>query len=191
LNEFVTGDAAGTTADKRITRALTVELNYEKYCGRKAAEEDKNPSFSQVLEDALGKETRLRAWCAATKSYETIIQRRRASNLPNLLTVSCACAGNDDGINLWKGGGFLPEKIKIVIRKSGRVAVTEAGGVEANPKANDDAYQSIKYELISVVSHVVNKEGSIPNKKEVSERSEAKRSEPRGRRAYEPVSEAS
>ena len=171
LNEFVSGAAAGTFADERVTRALTVELNYDKFCGRKALDINKKPSFSDVLTDALCRETRLRAWCAATKSYETIIQRRRISNLPTLLAISCACAGGGEGISLWRTEDhFLPEKIKVVISGDGRVTVTEnaASEVEGEEEKRGACKSIEKYELITVVSHVVSGDGDENNGHHVS-----------------------
>jgi hypothetical protein len=63
-NSFITGSGPPTT---RNTRALTVELHYDSFVGRKIAKEKGRAGFGEVLENTLSRETRLRAWCNETK----------------------------------------------------------------------------------------------------------------------------
>ena len=122
-NSFITGVGPPTT---RTTRALTVELRYESFVGRKVAADKINSSFSELLMNTLSSETRLRAWCSETKSYETILQKKQIATLPVILSIQCSCAGNDEGIKMWrqpnsKGGIWLPEFIEICVIEDGVV----------------------------------------------------------------------
>eukprot|EP00520_Triparma_pacifica_P017671 CAMPEP_0118652152 /NCGR_PEP_ID=MMETSP0785-20121206/11163_1 /TAXON_ID=91992 /ORGANISM="Bolidomonas pacifica, Strain CCMP 1866" /LENGTH=1394 /DNA_ID=CAMNT_0006544645 /DNA_START=18 /DNA_END=4199 /DNA_ORIENTATION=+ len=122
-NSFITGSGPPTT---RNTRALTVELHYDSFIGRKISADKVNSSFSELLLDTLCRETRLRAWCNETKSYETILQKKQIVTLPVILSIQCSCAGDDEGIKMWRqknaaGGLWLPQFIEIYVNKDGLI----------------------------------------------------------------------
>lgn len=128
VSEFVSGKGKSEVTS---TLALTVDLFYELFQG-KGDVKAKSPRFGEVLLNTLSRETRLRAWNSTTKTYETIIQRRIATALPEILSISCACAGRkeDEGIHCWRTlPGFtdhwLPEFIEIQLDESGAVSVWE------------------------------------------------------------------
>ena len=138
INQFV-----GVTGTPTIqsNRALTVGLDYDRFIDPKDPKKECNIRFGEVLRHALCRESRLRAWCQATKSYETIIQRKMATNLPEILALSCACAGrkDDDGMVLWRGrnikhGHWLPEFITIEIQDDGNVVIQEMVDLEEGRK---------------------------------------------------------
>jgi hypothetical protein len=119
INEFISGSVAPSHSS---TRAMTVELHYE---GLEASVDEAKPRhvrFGEVLQRTLCRETRLRAWSQGSKSYETIIQRKVATSLPTVLSLSCSCAGRkeEDGLKYWRGQAdgnrnWLPE---LIVRES-------------------------------------------------------------------------
>lgn len=122
VNEFISGTGPPTTS---LTRAMTIEMYYEPFLNR-----TNSPSFGAVLQQTLCREMRLRAWNQKSGSYETIIQRKIATSLPKLLSLSCACAGRkeEEGLSLWRGNmphGWLPEQLEIELKESGDVVVRE------------------------------------------------------------------
>lgn len=128
INEFISGSSPPSES---TTRHLTVELAYDYFFGPDFNSETK-PCFGDVLQRNLSKETRLRAWNGASKSYETIVQRKIATSLPSILSLSANCAGRkeDEGLALWRGeessnGHWLPEMIEVEIEEDGSVVVRE------------------------------------------------------------------
>jgi PAB-dependent poly(A)-specific ribonuclease subunit 2 len=122
VNEFVSGAGPPSTSS---TRAMTVELYYGPFLSK-----DEPSSFGDVLQLSLCREMRLRAWNQKSDSYETIVQRKIATSLPTLLSVSCVCAGRkeEEGLKLWRGRipfGWLPERIEIELPTNGTVIVRE------------------------------------------------------------------
>ena len=135
INEFIDVSATPTMTS---TRTLTVELAYEPFVstpsGNKKQEgggSEGGTRFSDVLRYSLCKESRLRAWCKATNDYETIVQRKIATSLPPVLSISCSCSGekNNEGMEVWRNPStskdFLPEIIEIEIEETGNVIVRE------------------------------------------------------------------
>jgi PAB-dependent poly(A)-specific ribonuclease subunit 2 len=131
VNEFLSGTVSPTASS---TRSLTVDLCYDPFVGmNKNGTRSSGPvRFSTVLQHTLYRETRLRAWNQISKSYETIVQRKMATSLPAILSLSSACAGRDEteGLALWRGsnssnGHWLPEMIEIELEESGNVVVWE------------------------------------------------------------------
>jgi hypothetical protein len=131
-----------------------VELNYDKFVGRKVADSLKNPFFSDVLSSTLCKESRMRAWCNETRAYETVVQKKSIGSLPGILALQCSCAGGDPASmcvashpftplspraltelilcarSVWKGqneagGTWLPDVIEIECLADGSVSVAE------------------------------------------------------------------
>ena len=129
VNEFITG--SGETSQS-TARAMTVELAYDSF--REVTEPIR---FGQVLQQALCRETRLRAWNQKSKSYETIVQRKIATSLPQILSLSCACAGRkeEDGLKRWRStlaaeDHWLPEFIEVELADGGGVIVKECQAKE-------------------------------------------------------------
>ena len=105
------------------SRDLTCNLSYNT--------RTKVTRFGEILRFSLNKDQRLRAWCDETRSYETVIQRKLATSLPSLLSISCCCAGkkvDTDGLQLWQqeeSRNFLPELIEIQIETDKSITVKE------------------------------------------------------------------
>lgn len=105
------------------SRDLTCNLSYNT--------RTKVTRFGEILRFSLNKDQRLRAWCDETRSYETVIQRKLATSLPSLLSISCCCAGkkvDTDGLQLWQqeeSRNFLPEFIEIQIETDKSITVKE------------------------------------------------------------------
>ena len=127
INEFISGSGPPTQS---TTRHLTIEFAYDYFFGpeNKIPEQ---PSFADVLQYNLFRASRLRAWSTTSKSYETIVQRKIATSLPSILSISASCAGrkSEPGIKLWQqtvaDGHWLPEMIEIEIDEHGLVIVRE------------------------------------------------------------------
>eukprot|EP00977_Amphora_coffeiformis_P001902 scaffold362_cov176-Amphora_coffeaeformis.AAC.28 len=122
VNEFVNGKGAPTTSS---TRAMTVDMYYEPFLCK-----DGTSSFGEVLQQTLCREMPLRAWNPESGKYHTIVQRKIATSLPKLLSISCACAGRkeEEGLKLWRGSipfGWLPEEIEIELTARGNVIVRQ------------------------------------------------------------------
>ena len=126
VNEFISGSGPPS---KSTTRALTLDMNYDPFLSPET--NDDQVFFSDVLQYNLCRENRLRAWNQQSKAYETIVQRKIATSLPAVLTLSCACAGRkeEEGLCLWRGrrdqGHWLPEMLEIELDETGLVIVRE------------------------------------------------------------------
>lgn len=142
---------------------MTIELSYLSF--RAPA----TPSFSALLQTTLHRETRLRAWHAANKKYELIIQKRVVKNLPRVLNLQCTVAGNDDGMEYWrqsnkKGGLWVPRRVEVELLEDGGVRVSELlegedGTTEWQVEGGSGDSKVVskkKYELISTVSYIKN-----------------------------------
>jgi len=112
------------------SRALTVDLCYDHKLYNKA-ETSLNVRFGDILRFSLCKEVPLRAWCDESSSYESVIQRKIATSLPKLLSLSCCCAGKlgyKNGLQFWKQRdkrNWLPEYIEVEIALDRSVVVRE------------------------------------------------------------------
>jgi PAB-dependent poly(A)-specific ribonuclease subunit 2 len=110
------------------TRALTLDLNYDVF---PSGSKKTAIRFGKLLQHSLCRETRLRAWNNTSKAYETIVQRKIATSLPPVLTLSCSCAGRkeEDGLWAWRSENgedpWLPEFVEIELKEGGSVVVTE------------------------------------------------------------------
>lgn len=94
------------------SRALTVDLAYGY-----GVRQSRSTKFSQILRFSLCKEAPMRAWCEETRSYEAVVQRKIATSLPSLLSLSCCCAGRRvdtyDDLQFWQqedSRNWLPGK---------------------------------------------------------------------------------
>jgi hypothetical protein len=127
INEYVSGSDPPSQA---VTRAMAVELYYDSVL-RHESSTKRQLRFGNVLHQTLSRETRLRAWSQGSKSYEAIVQRKIATTLPKVFSLSCACAGRnlEEGLCLWRNpadnGFFLPEKIEIELDAVNGVIVRE------------------------------------------------------------------
>jgi len=126
-NQFI--ESKSTPPTQSMTRALTLDLNYEIF---RPGAKRKPIRFGELLQHSLCRSTRLRAWNEKSRAYETIIQRKIATSLPQILTLSCACAGRkeQDGLWAWRTDSFggepwLAETIEVELLADGNVAVTE------------------------------------------------------------------
>lgn len=136
INQFVSETSLSAQS---MTRALTVDLAYNSFA--RDAEKKTRIRFGTLLQHSLCRETRLRAWNKKSKTYETIVQRKIATSLPEILTLSGACAGRkeEDGLWLWRTddgtGPWVPEIVEVELLEDGHVSVkemtyTSEGGVE-------------------------------------------------------------
>lgn len=127
-NEFITEECP---PEVTMQRSLTVDLAYEPFL-KGGSGSSNSASFGQVLRHALCRESRLRAWSKTSKAYKTIIQRKIATSLPLILSLSCSCAGRkeEEGLSIWRGsksenGHWLPEIIEVELEDDGNVVVRE------------------------------------------------------------------
>ena len=126
-NQFI--ESKSTPPTQSMTRALTLDLNYDIF---RPGAKRKPIRFGELLQHSLCRSTRLRAWNDKSRAYETIIQRKIATSLPQILTLSCACAGRkeEDGLWAWRtdsygGEPWLAETIEVELLEDGNVEVTE------------------------------------------------------------------
>lgn len=128
--DFVSIIQYATSKSKLSTsRALTVDLAYDQRWSKK----DSTPSirFGEVLRYSLCKDAPLRAWNDTSKAYEAVIQRKIATSLPSLLSLSCCCAGKHAdplGLKLWQQEdkqNWLPESIEVTIETDRSITVKE------------------------------------------------------------------
>lgn len=124
INEFITGSGLPVVSKQH---AMTLDLSYDPF-----VKKPDGVKFGEVLRHALSKEAPLRAWCKESRSYETVVQRKIATSLPSILTLSCCCAGkhNEEGLSMWRNnspenGHWLPEHVEVEIEKNGNVVVRE------------------------------------------------------------------
>ncbi len=132
MNSFPSG-AGGPSITS--TRSYTVDLAYDAYVSRTESN-PVMPEFGELLQYSLCKDIRLRAWCDATKSYETVIQRKIITSLPQILSLSCACAGihGEERLPIWRktsdsNSHWLPEFIEVQIEDDGNI-ITKQGTKE-------------------------------------------------------------
>ena len=107
------------------SRGLMIDLSYNpKLSGS-------NVRFGEILRYSLCKEAPLRAWCEETRSYEAVVQRKIATSLPSMLSLSCCCAGrrvDTAGLQFWQredATNWLPERIEIQIETDRSISVKE------------------------------------------------------------------
>jgi hypothetical protein len=126
--EYATGKPKISTS-----RALTVDLAYDHKLYQRRVEKSLSKAilrFGEVLRFSLCKEAPLRAWCEETRSYEAVVQRKIATNLPSLLSLSCCCAGGkaELGLQIWQQQdcqNWLPEYIEVQIETDKSITVRE------------------------------------------------------------------
>lgn len=112
------------------SRALTVDLSYDQRWSFKK-ETSATIRFGDVLRYSLCREAPLRAWCDETRSYEAVVQRKIATSLPSLLSLSCCCAGvigDTYGLPFWQQKdrrNWLPEFIEVTIETDQSITVKE------------------------------------------------------------------
>ena len=111
------------------SRAFTADLAYDQRWGKK--DSTPNIRFGEVLQYSLCKDAPLRAWSDQTRSYESVVQRKIATSLPPLLSLSCCCAGKHAdplGLTLWQQEdkrNWLPEYIEVQIETDRSITVRE------------------------------------------------------------------
>ena len=161
INEYISGSDAPTEAK---TRMMIVDIAYDSFLSEEETAEEPKARFADVLQRTLCNEKRLRAWSQGAKAYETIVQRKIATSLPEVLSLSCACAGRKDeeGLCLWRGTScsdneaWLPEMIEVELSDSANVIVREfVEGTNGNP---DEWVECSKLqEIPTSVSDIVTK----------------------------------
>ncbi len=124
-NEFVSGNGRPTVSK---SRALTLDLSYNV----PVDEKESKVRFGEILRHSLRRETKLRAWNNTTQTYETVVQRKVATSLPDILSISCACAGRQEGegLSMWRTSFrdhnlWLPEMVEIELDEGDDVVVRE------------------------------------------------------------------
>ncbi|KAL3944634.1 MAG: hypothetical protein SGBAC_001294 [Bacillariaceae sp.] len=126
VNQFL---SESTLSSQSTNRALTVDFAYD--CFTRDTEKKTEMHFVTVLKHSLCRETRLRAWNKKSKAYETIVQRKIATSLPEILVLSGACAGRkeEDGLWIWRtddgGNPWVPEILEVELLEDGNVTVSE------------------------------------------------------------------
>ena len=114
------------------SRALTVDMAYDqKVLSGGVRNTNTVVRFGELLSHSLCKEAPLRAWCDETRSYEAVVQRKIATSLPSLVSLSCCCAGrkaDSHGLQFWQQEGvrnWLPEFIEVRIEVDRSITVRE------------------------------------------------------------------
>jgi hypothetical protein len=164
VNEFITGSGETTQS---TARALTIELSYDSF-----REDPANVRFGHFLQRALCGETRLRAWNQKSRSYETIVQRKIATSLPRVLSLSCACAGRkkEDGLKFWRSTisaeeHWLPEVVEVELEEHDGVVVRELRRGVGEKKDDWDAFKGASSIPSSVTKLVCEKRASSATRK--------------------------
>ena len=147
MNEFVTGSGPPSAS---LTRSYTVDLSYDAFRSKSDAEATL-PDFLQLLQYSLCLgPNRLRAWCDATKSYETVVQRKIITTLPTILSLSCACAGvhGEDRLPIWRktsetNSHWLPEMIEVEIDDVGNIITRQ---LTKNHDSQEEVWEEFKGE---------------------------------------------
>ncbi len=134
MNEFLNKGAGSPSIT--VTRSNTVDLAYDAFIN-KGEEPLPLPGFGELLRFSLCKHVPLRAWCDATKSFETVVQRKIITSLPTIMSLSCSCAGvnGEDRLPVWRKtedtyDHWLPETIEVEIEDNGNVITRQLRGKE-------------------------------------------------------------
>jgi len=137
INEFITGSGPPSVSS---TRSYILDLAYDTFLS-KTGEVSVLPYFGDVLRYSLCKDIRLRAWCQSTKSYETVIQRKILTSLPDTLSICCSCSGDNskDRLQLWRkseegGDHWLPEVVEVEIESNGNIITRQLISENGNAK---------------------------------------------------------
>jgi PAB-dependent poly(A)-specific ribonuclease subunit 2 len=126
VNEFISGSGPPSHSS---TRAMTLDMIYDPFLIE--TKERSKSCFGDVLQYNLCREKKLRAWNQKSGFYETIIQRKIATSLPTVLSLSCACAGRkeSEGLGLWRtienDIHWLPEIFEVELEDDGLVVARE------------------------------------------------------------------
>lgn len=167
VNQFISGSGPPSHS---MTRSLTVDLSYDMFLNPEDTSLSK-PFFGQVLQHSLYREVRLRAWNESSRSYETIVQRKIATSLPDVLSLSCGCAGRkeEDGLMLWRTdvgeqGHWLPETLEIELEETGDVVVRELVQGKDGDVGKWETYRG-NSPIPSAVSDLLKLKRCTPNRK--------------------------
>jgi len=138
INEFISSEGQGTV---NTVRALTLDLSYDPFLNNKSKNKKCKWRFCEILGHNLCKEARLRAWCKTSKTFETVVQRKVATSLPKILSLSCSCAGSneEDGLAVWRTSFndfslWLPDFVEIELGNDGKITVREQIDTNENGK---------------------------------------------------------
>lgn len=170
INQFL---SESSLSGQSTTRAMTVDLAYNSFA--RDPEKKAHIRFGTLLQRSLCRETRLRAWNKVSKAYETIVQRKIATSLPAILTLSGACAGRkeDEGLFLWRTddgkGPWVPEFVEVELLGDGNVAIKEMK-YNSQGEIEEEWSTSEPSALPSSVSKLV---GEVSSKQKIRYRLEA------------------
>lgn len=152
-NHFITGSSPPSYSS---TRAMTLDLSYDIV---PKGEDKKAIKFGELLHHSLCRETRLRAWNSKSKAYETIVQRKIVTSLPQVLTIAGSCAGRkeEDGLWVWRtddGEPFLPEVVEVELQDDGAIVVRQ---LKVDESSGEEAWTTFsgRSSLPAVVSKLV------------------------------------
>ena len=171
MNEFINSSGSPTISSNR---SYTVDLCYEPFLpSLSSCSPDKKSFhyFSEILQYSLCKDSRLRAWCDATKSYETVVQRKIATSLPSMMTLTCSCAGtkSNEGLAIWtqqhSDPCWLPEFIQVEIEDSNNIIVRQCikNDGQNNASANTSWKSFEGKGLPKTVSDIIKNQQKIPS----------------------------
>ena len=123
--EFTSGNGAPKLSTSRNT---IIDLEYNP---RFHARESEIVRFGEILRYSLCKEAPLRAWCEETREYEQVLQRKIATSLPQVMSLSCCCAGagagKSFGLEIWQQDvpNWLPLQVEVSIASDKSITVKE------------------------------------------------------------------
>eukprot|EP00934_Nitzschia_sp_Nitz4_P005448 Nitzschia sp. Nitz4//scaffold106_size73319//39007//43304//NITZ4_005738-RA/size73319-augustus-gene-0.3-mRNA-1//1//CDS//3329532526//5438//frame0 len=149
-NHFLSGSSSSSQS---TTRGMTLDLCYD---GFDKGSTKGGVSFGELLQHSLCRETRLRAWNSTSKAFETIVQRKTAVSMPEILVLSCSCAGRkeEEGLWVWRqdnGEPWLPENVEVELQEDGNVVVR----VLDVGSSNEDSWTEYTKELPETVAQLV------------------------------------
>ena len=134
--DFTSGNGAPKLSTSRNT---IVDLEYNP---RLHARESDIVRFGEILRYSLCKEAPLRAWCEETREYEQVLQRKFATSLPQVLSLSCCCAGTGAGksfgMEIWQQDvpNWLPLRVEVCIAADKSITVKELAA--AGPESGEE-----------------------------------------------------
>jgi len=122
--EFTSGNGAPKLS---MSRQTILDLEYNpRFHARESV-----VRFGEILRYSLCKEAPLRAWCEETREYEQVLQRKFATSLPQVMSLSCCCAGTGAGksfgLEIWQQDvpNWLPLKVEVFIASDKSITVKE------------------------------------------------------------------
>lgn len=137
-------------AGHRIPKSLSVADGKKTNIGR-------TPTFSEVLNQSLARESYSKGWCNRCRTYPQLKQKRLYSELPPVLTIS-ALSERDHlpRTSGWATPGWLPDSIGIMFNTmTGITRCAEENLDRLVSQATKDNVVYI-YDLVGVVMQIYN-----------------------------------